>query len=358
MSTDGTYNNDSMTNAAEGMTYAEAGVDIFGEENAIRALVKQLTFRRSGIGSPVDLPGHFTGIIEFRDHYLSMCTDGVGTKLLVADAMEKWDTIGIDCMAMNVNDLICIGAEPLAFVDYIAIDRPTPEMLRQIGVGLNEGARQSNLTIIGGETASLGEIVKGFDLAGTCLGCVRKEKFISGQEIVPGDVIIGLESSGVHSNGFSLARKVFTDNGHSLVDNEETRTKFPELEGRSAGAALLVPTKIYVREVIEALEEFRPHGLCNITGGGLRNIGRLNRGMDYHITDPMPVQPIFRLMQRLGNVDGKEMYQTFNMGMGFCIVVAPGDADGIISSLRSAAQVVGKVTEGTGRVLFRDMVFD
>jgi len=343
------------------MTYAAAGVDITGEEDAIKALARELTFRRrcaAGTGAPVDLPGHFTGIIEFGDHYLSMCTDGVGTKLLVADALERWDTVGIDCMAMNVNDMICIGAEPLAFVDYIAIDRPTPEKLRQVGIGLNEGARQSNLTIIGGETASLGEMVKGFDLAGTCLGCVKKEDFISGEEIVPGDVIIGLESSGVHSNGFSLARKVFAENGYGLEDSENTRKAFPELNGRSAGAALLTPTRIYVREILALLRDFRPHGLCNITGGGLRNIGRLNRKMDYTITDPLPVQPIFRIIQRLGNVDEKEMYRTFNMGMGFCMVAAPEDTDGIISSLRSEARVVGEVTEGSGKVTFGDMIFE
>jgi len=190
------------------MTYAKAGVNIDQKSAAISRLVKMLGFRREGLGKMLDLEGHFTGLIDFGEYALSLCTDGVGTKLLVADAMEKWDTVGIDCMAMNANDMICVGAEPLAFVDYIAIDKPSPEKARQIGKGLNRGAEMANVSIIGGEIAVLPELVRGFDLAGTCLGAVKKSEIITGAGIRPGDAIIGVRSTGIHSNGFSLARKV------------------------------------------------------------------------------------------------------------------------------------------------------
>ncbi len=190
-------------------TYAKAGVDIDRKSQAISALVGHLKYRRTGKGKMIDLPGQFTGLIDMGDHILTLATDGVGTKLLVAEALDKWDTVGIDCMAMNVNDTICVGAEPIAFVDYIAIDEPRPEITDQIGKGLNVAAEMANVDLVGGEVAVLPEMVKGVDLSGTALGLLDKKKMVTGADIQEGDVIIGMLSSGVHSNGMTLARRCF-----------------------------------------------------------------------------------------------------------------------------------------------------
>jgi phosphoribosylformylglycinamidine cyclo-ligase len=333
----------------EGLTYADSGVDIEQEDEAIGSIISTLKFKRTGLGAPYNLPGQFTGAVEFGDQVLSLCTDGVGSKILVADAMEKWDTLGIDCMAMNVNDMICIGAEPIAFVDYIAIERPNPEVMRQIGVGLDRAADLANVSIIGGETATLPGIVVGFDLAGTCMGFVAKDRIITGSNVVPGDVIIGLASSGVHSNGFSLVRKAMETSGSSYDDPLSGTDK-------TMGEALLEPTRIYVREIVPILEQFDIHGLVHITGGGLKNIARVNTNFGYTISDPMPVPRIFTVLQELGNISDFEMYRTFNMGMGLALIVPRNQADSVIKALRSEAKVVGEVVEGNG-VKFKGMTF-
>ena len=310
------------------MTYAKAGVNIDQKSAAISRLVKMLGFRREGLGKMLDLEGHFTGLIDFGEYALSLCTDGVGTKLLVADAMEKWDTVGIDCMAMNANDMICVGAEPLAFVDYIAIDKPSPEKARQIGKGLNRGAEMANVSIIGGEIAVLPELVRGFDLAGTCLGAVKKSEIITGAGIRPGDAIIGVRSTGIHSNGFSLARKVVEGANIGYKDRE------PKL-GRRWGDELLEPTAVYVRPIIEAVGKCEIHGMANITGGGMRNLIRLKKGVEYRIEEPLEPHKVFDLLGELGDVETREMYQTFNMGMGYAIV-APE------SEVKQISRIVGK----------------
>jgi len=321
------------------MTYAKAGVDIDKKSGSITALVGHLKYKRKGFGGPIDLPGHFTGLIDFGDHALTLCTDGVGTKLLIADALEKWDTVGIDCIAMNVNDTICVGSEPIAFVDYIAIDRPDPRVTSEVGKGLEEGARQSNMTIVGGEIAVLPELVKGLDLAGTCLGMVRKNRMITGQSIRPGDALIGLPSSGVHSNGLTLARKIFESKGIGY------KKKVRGL-ARPVGLELLEPTTIYVRQVLRLLDRVDLHGMANITGGGLRNLIRLKKGVGFEVTAPMKPQPIFSVMQDLGSVSDLEMYQTFNMGMGYCIVVPDEDAATVIRAAGKGAKVVGRAVKG------------
>jgi phosphoribosylformylglycinamidine cyclo-ligase len=322
------------------MTYARAGVNIDQKSATIAKLVKELGFRRKGAGAMLNIEGHFTGLIDFGDHALSMCTDGVGTKLLVADAMEKWDTVGIDCIAMNANDMICVGAEPLAFVDYIAIDEPDPEKARQVGIGLNRGAELANLTIIGGEIAVLPELVKGFDLAGTCLGSIRKKDIISGSKIKGGDVIIGVASTGLHSNGFTLARKIVEGANIDYHDRE------PKL-GRRWGDEMLEPTAMYVRAVVEAVKKCEIHGMANITGGGLRNLIRLKKGMEYRIDDAMDPHRVFGLLGELGDVEAREMYQTFNMGMGYAIFAPEDEAKGIVKIMRKAhkAKVVGTIVK-------------
>ena len=328
------------------MTYAESGVDIKKEGQAIKELVSSIRSRRKGIGQP--LGGHYAGMIEFGEYALVLCTDGVGTKVRIASELQKWDTVGIDCIAMNVNDALCVGAEPLALVDYLAIDEPQPMITRELGKGLERGARLANISIIGGETASLPEIVNGFDLAGTCLAYVKKDKIIDGKSIKYGDTIIGLKSSGIHSNGYTLVRKIIKESGLSYVDS------FPNniYSGKTIGEILLTPTQIYVKEIIALLKNVSVHGLAHITGGGIRNLSRLNSNVKFVIKDPIASQPIFRFFQKLGNIDDKEMFQTFNMGMGFAVIVAEEDIDTSIETLRHNSNVevkiVGRIEKGKG----------
>jgi phosphoribosylformylglycinamidine cyclo-ligase len=328
------------------MTYAESGVDIIKEEKAIKGILSSIKSQRKGIGKP--LGGHYAGMIEFGENALVLCTDGVGSKVKIATQLKKWDTVGIDCIAMNVNDAICVGAEPLAFVDYLAIDDPIPKITTEIGRGLEKGAKLSNISIIGGETASLPEIINGFDLAGTCLAFVNKNGIITGDKIVPGDFIIGLSSIGLHSNGYTLARKVVKNRGFSYTDH------FPEeiYPGKTIGEILLTPTQIYVIEIIELLKIVKVHGLAHITGGGLRNFPRLNKNVKFIIDNPLEPQPIFKFLQKYGNIENKEMYQTFNMGMGFAVVVSKKDVDETIKILKkysnSVVKIIGKVENGKG----------
>jgi phosphoribosylformylglycinamidine cyclo-ligase len=324
------------------MTYARAGVDIDKKSSSIDALVRHLKYKRSGqLGAPIDLPGHFTGLVDFGDYALTLCTDGVGTKLLVADAMKKWDTVGIDCVAMNVNDTICVGAEPIAFVDYIAIDKPDEKVTSEIGKGLNVGAKLSNMTIVGGEIALLPELVKGFDLAGTCLGIVKKTEYVSGQDVYAGNLLIGLPSSGIHSNGLTLARKILE---HNCIDYGD---KVGGL-GRSIGLELLEPTTIYVQQVLKILGKFDVHGMANMTGGGLRNLLRLKKNIGFEIDEPMKPSRIFDVLQKLGNVADVEMYQTFNMGMGYCLVVPEDEAPAVVKAAGKGAKIVGRAVKNPG----------
>jgi phosphoribosylformylglycinamidine cyclo-ligase len=323
------------------MTYAKAGVDIDAKSEAIASLVKQLRYRRTGRGRMMDIKGQFTSLIDFGDVALTLCTDGVGTKLLIAEALNKWDTVGIDCMAMNVNDTICVGAEPIAFVDYIALDKPNPEVTEAIGIGLQAAAKMSDCEIVGGEIAVLPEMVKGIDLSGSCLGFVEKDRIVTGSNIDVGDVIIGLPSSGVHSNGMTLARRVLEKNEIALDQ------KIPGMRG-SVGEELLTPTFIYVRQVLKLLDGTNVTGMVDVTGGGLRNFVRLKKGLHFDVSKPLRPQPIFKLLQELGGIEDKEMYQTFNMGMGFAIVLREDDATNAVKVLGKGAKVVGEVVEGGG----------
>ncbi len=320
----------------KGYTYAEAGVDIDLEATAVKVLVEQLTFRRSGDFSMLGGLGHFAGLIEFGDYALALAVDGVGTKMLIADEMKDWSTLGIDCIAMNVNDLYVMNMEPVAFVDYIATDSLSIDKMKQIGKGLNEGARLSNMNLIGGETATLKGLVNGLDLAGTCLGVQKKENIISGEAITAGDVIIGLPSSGVHSNGLTLARKI--------VDTCSAYTDMMEW-GKTLGEELLLPTRIY-SEVLRVTAACEVHGMCHITGGGLRNLKRLG-DYGFDITDPIEPQPIFEWISETGGVAEDEMYRTFNMGMGYLFVV-PEESVSTVLCLVPDGKVVGKITDEPG----------
>jgi phosphoribosylformylglycinamidine cyclo-ligase len=329
------------------MTYKNSGVDIEEKEEAIKQLLSSIiTKRKGGIGKPMG--GHYAGLIEFGDYALVLCTDGVGTKVKIAEALKKYDTVGIDCIAMNVNDALCVGAEPLAFVDYLAMEDPNPKITKEIGKGLEKGAKQSNISIVGGETADLPELINGFDLAGTCLAYVKKNRIILGDIIQPGDVIIGLSSSGIHSNGYTLARRVVEEAEFSYTD------RFPDdlYPGKTIGEVMLTPTRIYVKEIIELFKKIDVHGLAHITGSGLWNIPRLKEKVKYVIEDPLEPQVIFTFLQDYGNIDDREMYQIFNMGMGFAVIVAPEDADETIGILQKYSDAtikrVGIVKKGTG----------
>lgn len=324
----------------EEWTYAKAGVNIDKKSSAIDSLVKELKYKRSGIGQMVNIKGLFASLIDFGDVYLTLCTDGVGTKLIVAEELGIWNTVGIDCIAMNVNDAICVGSEPMSFVDYIAIDKPDDKMTEEVGKGLQRGAELADVEIVGGEIAVLPELVKGLDLSGTCLGYVKKEDLITGENVKEGDLIIALESSGIHSNGLTLARKVFESSGYKMKD------KVPGLK-RTAGLELLEPTEIYVRQVLNIIRNHKVTGMVNITGGGLRNLLRLNKGLQYIIDDPIKPAPVFKKIQELGNISDKEIYQTLNMSMGFMMTASPDEAEAIVSENKNA-HVVGRAVKGNG----------
>ena len=328
------------------LTYSNSGVNIEKEEQAIKKILSNIKHSRTGIGKP--LGGHYAGLIDFGEYALVLCTDGVGSKVKIATEIKKWDTVGIDCIAMNVNDAICVGAEPLAFVDYLAIDDPIPEITNEIGIGLNKGAELSNISIIGGETASLPEIVNGFDLAGTCLAYLKKSDIITGENIKINDVIIGIQSSGIHSNGYTLVRKVIEKMNLSYNDN------FPSdfYPGKSIGEILLTPTKIYVKEILELLKNIKVNGLAHITGGGLTNFIRLNKKVKFVINEPFEPHSIFKFIQKYGNIEDKEMYKTFNMGLGFAVIVDNTNIDESLKILKKYSdldvKIIGRIENGKG----------
>ena len=325
---------------ATGWTYSKAGVNIDKKSSSIGSLVGELTYRRKGFGQMVQKSGLFASLIDFGDRYVTLATDGVGTKILIAEELGIWNTIGIDCIAMNVNDTICVNAQPISFVDYIAIDKPDDALTQQVGIGLNKGAELSDMEIVGGEIAVLPEMVNGLDLSGTCMGVVDKDKIITGETCEKGDLIVALQASGLHSNGLTLARKVVEANNIKLTDS------VPGLS-QCIGKELLTPTEIYVKQVLGITSKHTVHGLVDITGGGLRNILRMRKGLKYTIDDPVKPNPIFNVLQELGNIDDQEIYQTFNMGMGFTIIAPADEAEDIVRENKNA-KIVGRVEEGNG----------
>ncbi|GIP06257.1 phosphoribosylformylglycinamidine cyclo-ligase [Paenibacillus sp. JNUCC32] len=338
-------------------TYKQAGVDIAAGNEAVERMKKHVktTFRPEVM---TDLGG-FGALFKLnKDQYeepvLVSGTDGVGTKLKLAFAMDQHDTIGIDAVAMCVNDIVVQGAEPLFFLDYLACDKVIPSKIESIVKGIADGCNQAGCSLIGGETAEMpGMYSEGeYDIAGFTVGIVDKSKMINGSNIAAGDTVIGLASSGVHSNGFSLVRKLLLeDAGYSL------QQELPELGGR-LGDVLLAPTKIYVKPLLGLLKEIEVKGMAHITGGGfIENIPRmLPDGVNVDIEyGAWPILPIFKLMQEKGDISNKDMFTTFNMGIGMVLVVKEQDADGALQFLRSAgeeAYVIGRVTEGERIVTF------
>jgi phosphoribosylformylglycinamidine cyclo-ligase len=305
--------------------YARAGVSQDETDASVAALVEALAARPGGESRQVLASGHYANVVRIDEATgIALTTDGVGTKLLVAEQLGRWDSVGIDCVAMNVNDLICVGAEPVAMLDYLAVDRADRAVAAQIGGGLARGAELAGIEIVGGELAQLGEIVKGLDLAGSCFGLVALDALVTGAAIEPGDPVIGLPSSGLHSNGFTLARSALAE-----IPMEDGRL------GRPLGDLLLEPTEIYVKPVLELLRSpAEVRGLAHITSGGLGNLLRLETEAGFEIDDPLPVPPIFDLIRELGEVDDEEMREVFNLGCGFCCVVAAAHEDAALERLR------------------------
>jgi phosphoribosylformylglycinamidine cyclo-ligase len=329
--------------------YAQSGVDTAAADAGVAALVGVLrTIDLGRATRAVPLPGHFAAVLKVAPNLgIALGTDGVGSKLIVAEQAARYDTVGIDCVAMNVNDVVCVGAEPIAVLDYLAVERADPGVMREIGLGLKRGAELAGVEIPGGEVAVLPELIRGhpsptgFDLTAACVGLVQLDAIVSGADCRPGDVLIGIPSSGLHSNGYSLARRALA----SLTLDDRP----PALQGATVADALLEPTTIYVRAVVELLRSgLRVHGLAHITGGGLLNLTRLNPGVGFAIEDPLPVPPVFELVKELGGVTDAEMWEVFNMGCGFCAVVPPSIADAAIALLAAhhrGARRIGTVTD-------------
>ncbi len=337
-------------------SYAAAGVDITAGYKAVE-LMKTHIKRTLTAGAMSDIGG-FGGLFELdltgiSKPVLVSGTDGVGTKLKLAFIMDKHDTVGIDCVAMCANDIICCGAKPLLFLDYIACGKNVPEKIAEIVSGIAEGCVQSGASLIGGETAEMPGFypIDEYDLAGFCVGVVDKDKVLDNTKMTEGDVVIALPSSGVHSNGFSLVRKVFD------VDNADIKTPVAELGGKSVGETLLTPTKIYVKPMLALFEEVTVKAVSHITGGGFyENIPRsIPDGFGAKIDkSALKILPIFDLIAKTGNIPERDMFNTFNMGVGMSIVVAKEDAEKAIEVLKANgedAYIIGEIIKGEEKVV-------
>lgn len=337
-------------------SYKAAGVDVTAGYESVRLMKADV--ERTKIPGCISGIGGFGGLFQLdtsgmAEPVLVSGTDGVGTKLKIAMLLDKHDTIGIDAVAMCVNDIICCGAKPLYFLDYIAIGKNVPEKVAQIVKGVADGCVMAGCALVGGETAEHPGMMAEdeYDIAGYSTGIVDKSKIIDNSKIKPGDTIIGIASSGVHSNGFSLVRKVFN------INEQKVKSFVPEL-GMSLGEALLTPTKIYVKSVLDLIGKVEVKGISHITGGGFyENIPRmLPDGISAKIKQgSFPIPPIFGLLQREGNIPEHDMYNTFNMGVGMAIVVDSANTDKAIEILKANGEdafVIGKTVEGTVGVLF------
>jgi len=330
------------------ITYKDAGVDLAKIKTAhksIENLISDTHKFKTGILSGY---GHYAGLLEIGNNkVMAMHTDGVGTKVLIAQLARRFDTVGIDCVAMNVNDVVCVGAEPIAFVDYIALKKANERLVREIMKGLVEGARQAEVPIVGGETAVMPDVITGyeqaFDLAGTVIGMADKDRLILGDNIAYDDAIVGVESNGLHSNGYSMVRKV-------LLRKYKIRQKVKEL-GSTLAEELLRPTRIYVKPVLEALKHAEVHGLAHITGGAFTKLTRLTNRFGFKLDSMPELHEIFKLIQKHAKASDKEMYRTFNMGIGLCVIVPKGSEDAIIDVFRShgmRSSVIGKIGDTRG----------
>jgi phosphoribosylformylglycinamidine cyclo-ligase len=346
--------------------YASAGVDTHVADQGVAAIVSVLKTIDTGRESlAVPLPGHYASVMRLPGSLapnvgIALATDSVGSKVIVAEQTGRFDTIGIDCVAMNVNDLICVGAQPLALLDYIAVERAEPTLLEAIGRGLAAGAADAGVEIPGGEVCQVPEVLRGhpspygFDLVGSAFGVVELDKLIDGSAVRPGDAMIGLPASGVHSNGMTLARRALLDDGQLSMEQR------PDLlGGQTVADVLLEPTVIYVRAIMALIaSNVDVRGLAHITGGGLMNLRRIGSGVGYAITNPLPSPPVFELIASFGEIDASEMWEVFNMGCGFVAMVPADQADAaveLLASFHPGSAVIGRITEDSGVVDLRDM---
>ena len=346
------------------LSYGDTGV-LDNTQLGLGALLhwvnRTAAFRSEGqAGRRVVDVGFFASVVDIgRGLGLALCTDGVGSKVLVAEMLDRYDTIGIDCVAMNVNDAICVGAEPISFLDYIAVERATPAVLEKIGEGLYRGAELAGVTIVGGEISQVPDIIKGhapgqgLDLVGMCAGIVPLDRIIVGRDVTPGDVVVGVRSNGIHSNGFTLARKALFDTGKLKPDQY-----VPEL-GRAVGEELLRPTHIYVRPVVDLLyRQAAPiRALIHITGDGFLNLARVEAQVGFRLDALPEPPPIFELIRKAGNVPVPEMYRVFNMGIGFCLILE--DRPALIAAVERAfaasqleTQIIGTVVADERKRVF------
>ena len=318
-------------------SYKEAGVDITSGYRAVGGFGGLLQPDLTGMEEPILVSG----------------TDGVGTKLKLAFLQDKHDTVGLDCVAMCVNDIICVGAKPLFFLDYIAVGKNVPEKVASIVKGVAEGCIQSECCLIGGETAEMPGFYPEdeYDLAGFAVGIVDKKKVIDIEKVSEGDAIIGIASSGIHSNGYSLVRKVFD------VENTDLNKTYEELDGKTLGEVLLTPTKIYVKPMLALFKEMTPHAVMHITGGGFyENIPRaLPEGMSAKIyKDELEIPGIFKLLMKEGNIPERDMFNTYNMGTGMTVVVPKEDAARAVEIIEAAgehAKVIGEIVKSSEGVI-------
>ena len=330
------------------LSYQIAGVDSGQKDQAMERLgnwvERSFTLRPGEVKLPL---GYFANVIDGGNGMgIAVSTDGVGTKILVAEMLHKYDTVGIDCVAMNVNDVLCVGAEPLALLDYIAVQIPNPDLLESLAKGLYYGAEIARVTIPGGEIAQIKEMIQGkregyaFDLVATCVGRVPLDRILVGKDIADGDTIIGLASSGIHSNGMTLARRVFFERAGWAPD------RYVQELGRTIGEELLEPTRIYVREVRDMIDSgLRVKALAHITSAGFLNLSRATAPMGYLLDQLPEPYPIFKLIQQIGAVSDEDMYFTYNMGIGFCVIIAPEDADAALAIARkhkAKCSVIGR----------------
>jgi phosphoribosylformylglycinamidine cyclo-ligase len=337
------------------LSYQAAGV-LDNSQLGLGALLawvnRTKTFRPAGRpGHPVLDAGYFASVVDLGNNLgLALCTDGVGSKVLIAEMLQRYDTIGIDCVAMNVNDAICVGAEPISFLDYIAIEQATPRVLEEIARGLYRGAELADVAIIGGEISQIPDIVKGqapgqgLDLSGMCAGLVALDRVNVGREVKPGDVVVGVRSNGIHSNGLTLARRALFEQGRLGPDQHVAEL------GCTVGEELLRPTHIYVRPVVELLfkRAVPIRALVHITGDGLLNLTRIAARVGFHLDALPPPPAIFALIQTTGRVPAREMYYVFNMGIGFCLIVEDDPAilravEEVFAAHQFATSVLGKV---------------
>jgi len=331
------------------LTEHDVGVRCVG--SGLGALLRSIrpTFEHAGESRPALDIGYFANVVPVADNLgIAISTDGVGTKLLVAQAVGRYDTVGIDCVAMNVNDVLCVGARPIALVDYIAVEEASPEILGPLGEGIARGCELAGVSCPGGELAQVREMIRGvvpgrgFDLVGTAIGTVALDRMLTGASIRAGDVLLGLESSGLHSNGFTLARQALIERGKLDV-----HAHVPEL-GCSLGEELLRPTRIYVRPVLAVLESgIAVRALAHVTGDGLFNLVRTTRPVGFDVERWPQPPPIFSLIQRLGRVPEEEMYRAFNMGIGFALVVAAESAGRARTILEAAGVKVHELGHAT-----------